>query len=65
MRSRDVIFQEDQTLEDFDKIKWFKGTSDDLIELVPIPSLLTKKIRKKRLMSQLEILVKMKYLHES
>ena len=36
--SRDVVFQEDQTLGDFDKAKKSKGTSDDLVELVPIPS---------------------------
>ena len=38
VRSKDVVFQEDQTLRDFDKAKQSKGTSDDFIELVPIPS---------------------------
>ena len=37
MRSKDVVFQEDQTLGDFDKANQSKGTSDDFIELVPIP----------------------------
>ena len=37
VRSRDVVFQEDQTLGDFDKANQSKGTSDDFIELVPIP----------------------------
>nr|CAN73902.1 hypothetical protein VITISV_024051 [Vitis vinifera] len=36
--SRDVVFQENQTLGDFDKAKKSKGTSDEFIELVPIPS---------------------------
>ena len=38
VRSKDVVFKEDQTLRDFDKAKQSKGTSDDFIELVPIPS---------------------------
>ena len=37
VRSKDVVFQEDQTLGDFDKANQSKGTSDDFIELVPIP----------------------------
>ena len=37
MKSRDVVFQENQTLGDFDKANQSKGTSDDFIELVPIP----------------------------
>ena len=37
VRSRDVVFQDDQTLGDFDKANQSKGTSDDFIELVPIP----------------------------
>ena len=37
VRSKDVIFQEDQTLGDFDKTNQSKGTSDDFIQLVPIP----------------------------
>ena len=37
VRSRDVVFQKDQTLGDFDKANQSKGTSDDFIELVPIP----------------------------
>ena len=37
VRSRDVVFQEDQTLGDFDKANQSKGTSDYFIELVPIP----------------------------
>ena len=36
VRSRDVVFQEDQTLGDFDKTNQSKGTSDDFIQLVPI-----------------------------
>ena len=37
MRSKDVVFQEDQTLRDFDKANQSKGTNDDFIELVSIP----------------------------
>ena len=36
VRSRDVVFQEDQTLGDCDKTNQSKGTSDDFIQLVPI-----------------------------
>ena len=37
VKSRDVVFQENLTLGDFDKANQSKGTSDDFIELVPIP----------------------------
>ena len=37
VRSRDMFFHKDQTLGDFDKPNQSKGTSDDFIELVPIP----------------------------
>ena len=37
VRSKDVVFQEDQTLGDFDKTNQSKGTSDDFIQLVRIP----------------------------
>ena len=37
MRSRDVVFQEDQTLGDLAKANQSKSTNDDFIELVPIP----------------------------
>ena len=36
MRSKDVVFQDDQTLGDFNKANQSKGTSDDFIELIPI-----------------------------
>ena len=32
-----MVFQEDQTLGDFDKAKQSKDTSNEFIELVPIP----------------------------
>ena len=32
-----MVFQEDQTLRDFDKANQSKGTNDDFIELVSIP----------------------------
>ena len=32
-----MVFQEDQTLGDFNKANQSKGTSDDFIKLVPIP----------------------------
>ena len=34
MRSRDVVFQDDQTLRDFDKANQSKGTSNDFIDRV-------------------------------
>ena len=37
VRNRDVVFQDDQTLGDFDKVNQSKGTNNDFIELVPIP----------------------------
>ena len=37
VRSRNVVFQEDQTLGDFDIANQSKGTSDGFIEWVPIP----------------------------
>ncbi|KAL6344249.1 hypothetical protein AAG906_035474 [Vitis piasezkii] len=37
MRSRDVVFQEGQTLGDLAKTNQSKGTNDDFVELVPIP----------------------------
>ena len=37
VKSRDMVFQEDQTLGHFDKAKKSKGTSYDFVELVPIP----------------------------
>ena len=37
MRSRDVVFQEYQTLGDFDKNNQSKGITDGFIELVSIP----------------------------
>ena len=36
VRSKDVVFQDDQTLGDFNKANQSKGTSDDFIELIPI-----------------------------
>ena len=37
VRNRDVVFQDDYTLGDFDKTNQSKGTSDDFILLAPIP----------------------------
>ena len=37
VKSRDVVFQEDQTLRDFDKANKSKCTNDDFIKLVLIP----------------------------
>ena len=36
VKSRDMVFQEDQTLGDFGKANQSKGKNDDFIELVPI-----------------------------
>ena len=37
VKSRDVVFQEDQNLRDFDKANKSKCTNDDFIKLVLIP----------------------------
>ena len=37
VRNRDVVFQEDQNLRDFDKANKSKCTNDDFIKLVLIP----------------------------
>ena len=46
MRGRYVVFQEDQTLGPFDRASQFKGTSDDVFELMSVPlSLVAHKCR--------------------
>ena len=57
-------------LGDFDKANQSKGTSDDFIELVPIPLLLKqpkneKKKEKRKLMSYQEMIVLVTYMHKS
>ena len=38
IRSRDVVFLEDQTIDDFGKVGQDTANSNDLIDLDPIPS---------------------------
>ena len=66
VRSRDVVFQEDQTLVDFNKANQSKGTSDDFIKLVPIPLSLERSKNEEKEIDELpRDIVQATYLHKS